>query len=208
MGESGHPEQDASRKARAEHAGNFAQFLPCFAIRPAYNTLLFLLSPLGISRAAVLISAISYFLVGWLLFLWTDAPLLSLLVMLTSPMLSIGRSTMSDGFSLVLAISGLFLTFQKERLLPGLALLLFAIFARTDNVMVALPALAVLWMTGKMELWQSATLGLLAILTVLTINHFAGDYGLQMLYYRNFVSTPIAPAEATVHFSALRRTQQ
>jgi hypothetical protein len=201
MGESGHPEQDVSRKARADHSGNFAEFLPCFAIRPAYNTMLFLLSPLGISRAAVLLSAASYFFIGWLLFLWTDAALLSLLIMLTPPLLSIGRSTMSDGFALAIALSGLFLIFRKERLLPGLVLLLGAIFARTDNVCLVLPVLAVLWLVRKLEWWQAAALGCMAVLSVLTINHFAGDYGLQMLYYRNFVSTPLTPAETTVHFS-------
>src|SRR5258705_2589219 len=61
MGESGHPEQDVSRKARADHSGNFAEFLPCFAIRPAYNTMLFLLSPLGISRGSPPFSGVVLF---------------------------------------------------------------------------------------------------------------------------------------------------
>jgi hypothetical protein len=33
------------------------------------------------------------------------------------------------------------------------------------------------------------------------INYFAGDYGLRMLYYRNFIGTPSAPGEMTVTFS-------
>ena len=33
------------------------------------------------------------------------------------------------------------------------------------------------------------------------INHFAGDYGIKMLYYRNFIGVPLAPAEMTVQFS-------
>ncbi|HEV2698090.1 MAG TPA: hypothetical protein VGU90_08875, partial [Terriglobales bacterium] len=54
-------------------------------------------------------------------------------------------------------------------------------------------------------------LGTVAFGSVVLINHFAGDYGIGMLYYRNFRGTPIAPGEMTVAFSlsdyifALRR---
>src|ERR1700686_2285681 len=34
---SGDLTQDVSRRLRAEHVENFAEFLPCFAIRPVYN---------------------------------------------------------------------------------------------------------------------------------------------------------------------------
>jgi hypothetical protein len=200
-GDSGHEEQDTSRKARAEHAEYFAEFLPCFAIRPAYNTLLFLLSPIGLTRAAILISVLSYFFIGWLMFAWTHRPLLSLLVMLTPPLVSLGRSPVSDAFALLLAFSALALIFEKEHLLPGLILLLGALFARTDYIFLAAPVLVALWWLGKINWWQVAVLSVLVVLVVLSINHFAGDYGVQMLYYRNFVRQPIAPAEVTVHFS-------
>ena len=201
MGDSGHEEQDASRKARAEHPEYFAEFLPCFAIRPAYNTLLFLLSPLGLTKAAILISVLSYFFIGWLLLAWTHRPLLSLLVLLTPPLVSLGRSPVSDAFALLLAFSALVLIFEKELFLPGLILLLGALFARTDYIFLAAPVLVALWWLGEVNWWQAAVLSLLAVLVVLSINHFAGDYGVQMLYYRNFVRQPIAPAEITVHFS-------
>jgi len=100
-GQSADAEQNISRKARFEHWEAFGEFLPFFAIRPAYNTLLFALSPMGMARAAGLISAASWLFVGWLLFRWTDQALYSLLVMLTAPLMSIGRSTMSDGFALL-----------------------------------------------------------------------------------------------------------
>ena len=101
-GESADAEQNASRRARYEHWENFGEFLPFFAIRPAYNTVLYALSPMGMSRAAVFISAASYLFVGWLLFTWTDSALFSLLVMLTGPLLSIGRSTMATDWRCLL----------------------------------------------------------------------------------------------------------
>jgi hypothetical protein len=39
------------------------------------------------------------------------------------------------------------------------------------------------------------------------INRMAGDFGLAMLYYRNFVGTPVAPAEMVVHFSVAQYLQ-
>jgi len=200
-GESGDAEQNISRKARFERWETFGEFLPFFAVRPAYNTLLYAMSPMGMARAAGLISAASWLFLGWLLFQWTDQALYSLLVMLTAPLMSIGRSTMSDGFALLVTMSGVYLIFEKKRLVPGLVLLLFGIFARTDSVLLVLPILAVLWFHGEINWWTAATLGVVSMAVVLTINHSAGDYGLQTLYYRNFVTQPLAPAEVPVHFS-------
>jgi hypothetical protein len=47
----------------------------------------------------------------------------------------------------------------------------------------------------------ASVLALLAVASVFCINHFAGDYGIGMLYYRNFVGVPVAPAEMTVGLS-------
>jgi hypothetical protein len=198
MGESGQ-EQDASRRARAENSGNFAEFLPCFAIRPAYNFLLFVLSPLGIARASLLLSVVSFFLIGWVLFLWTDQAALSLLVMLLPPMLAMGRSTMSDAPAMLCALFGLYLLFVRHATRWGLLVIMLSLFLRTDNIVWIAPVLAVLWWTGELKLTQAFVLGATAVLCVLSINHFAGDYGLGMLYYRNFIGTPLAPAEMTLH---------
>jgi hypothetical protein len=63
------------------------------------------------------------------------------------------------------------------------------------------PALLALWLTRKITFWQAGLLSGLALASVFAINHFGGDYGIQMLYYRNFVDAPTAPAEIVVHFS-------
>ncbi len=99
-------------------------------------------------------------------------------------------------------MSGVYLIFKKKKLLPGLVLLLLGIFARTDSVLLVLPILALLWIKGEINWRSAATLGVLAVLVVLAINHSAGDYGMQMLYYRNFVRQPLLPVEVPVHFSS------
>jgi hypothetical protein len=98
-------------------------------------------------------------------------------------------------------MSALFLIFEVEKLLPGLLLLLVSTFVRTDSVALALPVLAVLWFTSRLEFWKAALLGLLSVLSVALINHFARDYGLAVLYYRNFSGTPRFPADMNLHMS-------
>jgi len=194
---------------RAKNVDSSTEFLPCFAIRPLYNQLLYVLSlVVGLRRAAVLISVVSYFLLGILMFAWCQRYVPSYcaaafcgVLMVTPPVILLGRSTLPDALFTLLAISSMFLIFEVEKLFPGLLLLLISTFVRTDNVALALPVLAVLWFTSRLEFWKAALLGLLSVLSVALINHFAGDYGLAMLYYRNFSGTPSFPADMNLHMS-------
>ena len=194
---------------RAKNVDSSTEFLPCFAIRPLYNQLLYVLSlVVGLRRAAVLIAVASYFLLGILIFAWCQryvpsyyAATFCAVLMLTPPLILLGRSTLPDALFSLLAMSSLFLIFEVEKLFPGLLLLLISTFVRTDNVALALPVLAVLWFTARLEFWKAALLGLLSVLSVVLINHFAGDYGPAMLYYRNFSGKPSFPADMNLRMS-------
>jgi hypothetical protein len=175
-----------------------------------YNMVLYLMAKVGMGlvRAGILISTASYFLLGILLFLWLTRYLacfpaicVALLTMITPPMMQLGRENTSDGLASLIAFSALYFIFQNRKLLPGLVLLLSSIFFRTDFVVLTGPVIFALWWHRRIAFWQAGVLSVLAVASVLTINHFAGDYGLQMLYYRNFVGTPMAPAEMVVNFS-------
>jgi hypothetical protein len=203
------PTADASRQMRAKNVDSSTEFLPCFAIRPLYTQLLYVLSLfVGLRRAAVLISVGSYFLLGILIFAWCQRYVPSYcaaafcgILMLTTPVTLLGRSTLPDALFTLLAMSALFLIFEVEKLLPGLLLLLVSTFVRTDNVVLVVPVLTVLWFTTRLEFWKAASLGLLSVLSVALINHFAGDYGPAMLFYRNFSGTPSFPADMNLHMS-------
>ena len=203
-------DQNESRRERARSPRIFAEFLPLFAIRPLYNQSLWLLSKtgLGLLRSAILISVASYFAIGVLLFVWLRqyagilfGLAISFLLMISPPLTEIGRDLTSDGLSTLVAFAALFLIFEKRLLAPGLALLLASIFFRTDFVVLAGPIVLLCWLEKRIDLWQAGILLLVAVGSVLTINHFAGDYGIKMLYYRNFVGVPVAPAEMTILFS-------
>ena len=203
-------DQNESRRQRASDPRLFAEFLPLFAIRPLYNQTLYLFSRSGIGlvRSGVLISVLSYFGLGVLLFEWvrpyttpTLSFLLPLLCMLTPPLTALGRDTTSDALATLIAMGSLYLIFEKRLLAIGVVFLLLSIFFRTDFVALAGPVILILWVQDRLPLWQGAVLSVVAVSSVLCINHFAGDYGIGMLYYRNFVGTPVAPAEMSVHLS-------
>ena len=204
-------DQNSSRHERAVDPYRFAEFLPLFAIRPLYNQTLYLVSKTGIGlvRSGILISVGSYFSLGVVLFLWLrpyTIPMLSLaiclLTMVSPPLAILGRETTSDALASLVAFVSLYLIFEKRILAPGLALLLASIYFRTDFVVLAGPVILACWLQRRIQFWQAAVLSTVAVSSVLCINNFAGDYGIRMLYYRNFVGTPIAPAEMVVQFSA------
>jgi hypothetical protein len=210
--EVGAPEgQNKSRQERAANPERFAEFLPLFAIRPLYNQTLWLVSKsgLGLVRGGIFISVASYFFLGIIAFVWLGkyvsswlALALSVLVMISPPLMSLGRDTTADPLATLVAFASLYLIFEKRRIFPGMILLLASLYFRTDFVVLAGPVLLVCWWEGRINFWKAAVLGLVAIASVLCINHFAGDYGMGMLYYRNFSGVPVAPGEMTVQFSA------
>ncbi len=204
-------DQNKSRQERASNAYTFAEFLPLFAIRPLYNQTLWLVSKtgLGLVRSGLLISVTSYFFLGVLAFIWLGrymSPVFtlafSILLMISPPLLDLGRETTADPLATLVAFASLYLIFEKQRLFPGVILLLASIYFRTDFVVLAGPVILACWWERRIELWKAAVLAIVAVASVLCINHFAGDYGMGMLYYRNFTGVPVAPGEMTVRLSA------
>lgn len=209
--EAGAPEdQNKSRQERAANAYRFAEFLPLFAIRPLYNQTLWVVSRsgLGLVRSGVLISVASYFGLGLLVFVWLGRYLnagfsfaVAMLLMVSPPLTELGRDTTADALATLVAFAALYLIFAANRFTAGMVLLLASIYFRTDFVVLAGPVILACWWERRLDLWKAGVLALVAVGSVLCINHFAGDYGIRMLYYRNFVGVPIAPGEMTAQFS-------
>jgi hypothetical protein len=124
-----------------------------------------------------------------------------LLLLLTPPIWDLARSNTPDAFSCCVLLLSLYLILEKESLLLGLSLVLASVYIRTDNVLLVLPLLASASLAHKsLEKAKAACLAGLAIGSVILINHFAGDYGIKMLYYRAFVEPPVAPGELVAQF--------
>jgi hypothetical protein len=196
---------------RAVNPYRFVEFLPCFAVRPIFNELVYVLHygfGTSLLRATVLISVSSYWLLGWVVLSWISryspkpwAALVSLLLMLTPPLWDLARWPMPDALSCLILLLALYLILEKEFLAFGLTLLLASAYVRTDNVLLVLTVLAYLSIANDtIEKTKAAALAAVAIGSVFLINHFAGDYGAKLLYYRAFIATPIAPGEMVAHF--------
>jgi hypothetical protein len=210
---SGPPSQWQSRRDRAGNAGHFAEYLPCFAIRPIFNELVYLLHyklGVGLVRATTIISVASFWTMGTLVFIWIRrhagagrAAAGSLLLMLSPPILELARFNSPDALACLTGLAALYLVFERERMFWGLTLLLASVYVRTDNVLLAVAVLAYCAIvTNQLEKSKAAVLMAVAVLSVLLINHFSGDYGLRVLYYRSFIAIPLAPGELVPNFGA------
>ena len=169
----------------AEHLG---QLEPLYAIRPLYLESVSLLSRgLGPQKSITALSAISFFFIGSMLFVWTRNPLLSSLILISPAVLSLGRLGTPDSLSTLIVVSGLYLLFRKWTLL-AVVLLLVSIWIRTDNVLLALVVLFWLAWTKRMSVLYAGLLGSLALASVAFINHYAGNYGYLVLFRYSFVA--------------------
>ena len=209
------PSEPASERnsfhQRAVDAYRFAEFLPCFAIRPVFNELVYVLHfklGVGLLKATVLLAVVSYWLLGWVVLAWTArytavpwAAPITILLLLSPPVWDLARSTTPDALSTLVVLLAIYLLFERQKLLPGMILLLASVYVRTDNLFLVVPVLAFLYVTGSgLKATHAVALSALAFVSVLVINHFAGDYGAKVLYYRSFVEPPIAVGEIVPRF--------
>lgn len=204
--------ENLSFRERAANPYHFAEFLPCFAIRPVFNELVYILHfklGIGLLKATVVLPVACYFLLGWLVLTWVSRyangpwvpTLISLLLMMSTPMWELGRSATPDALSALAVLTSVYLIFEKQKLVEGIVLLLASVYIRTDNVVLVLAVVAYLFLVHKrLNTVEGVVLSGLAVASVVLINHFAGDYGPRVLYYRSFVEPPTAVGELVPNF--------
>jgi hypothetical protein len=196
---------------RAMNPYHFAEFLPCFAVRPLFNELVYLLRfklGVGLLRATVVIPVVSYWLMGWIALLWISrylalpwSAVIALLILLSNPVWELGRCTTPDALSSAVLLLAMYLVLEKQRHVAGVILLLASVFIRTDNFILVLAVLAYVYAAHLgLSARDVIVLSSLALVSVWIINHFGGDYGPRMLYYRSFIEAPTAPGEIVPKF--------
>jgi|GEM_PF-1814589 hypothetical protein len=201
-----------SFRERAMDPYRFAEFLPCFAIRPVFNLLVYVLHfklGVGLLRSIVILPVVSYWLMGWVAWIWMEryvgsawaSLLCASLLLLSPPVWELARSTTPDALSSLTVLLALFLLLEKRVMVPGMILLVASIYVRTDNALLVLIVLAFLYAAGfGLRMFEAGVLAALAVASVFIINHFAGDYGAKVLYYRSFVEAPVAVGEIVPKF--------
>jgi len=178
---------------------HLAQLEPLYAIRPLYLKTIEVVAQTGVpvQRAINLVSSLSLFGIGMVLLGWTRRPAYCGLLMATPAIVVLGRIGTPDALSSLLVLSSTW-ALVRQRIFPGVLLLLASIWVRTDNILIVLLVFAWLAGTGKLSLSQSAILGVVAAASVLVIQHFSGNYGWSVLFRYSFIAGKY-PAEIAPH---------
>jgi len=139
-----------------------------------------------------LISACSLLIVGLALLAWTHDALLSAVLLLTPPVLNMGRMVTGDPLSTTVIVLALFALATKRELLAT-GLLIVSIIVRSDNVVLVLVLLVgMIWtqhLRFKIGVWCAA----LAVATSAIVNRIAGIYGWRLVMQHSFVKPELEP---------------
>lgn len=191
-----HESPRAEASSVMDNPAHLAQLGPLYAIRPLYLMLTgFIAEKLPPQRAINLVSVASFFLVGVVVLVYTRSYLCSALLLLTPATVSLGRLGTPDALSTAMLAAGC-VAVLKEKLLPGILLLMISIWVRTDNVLFVLAMLAWLVWNHKLTRVYAGILAGIAIGSVKYINFFSGNYGWKVLMHYSFVGGRY-PAEMT-----------
>jgi hypothetical protein len=139
-----------------------------------------------------LISAASLFVVAITILAWTCDALLCSILLLTAPVLNMGRMVTADPLSTMVLFVALF-AMTRRRCLLAAVLLLGSIVIRPDNLILVLMLLA--WMIWRRHLrfFNGCIVVAVAITISILVNRFAGIYGWRVLMQHGFIKPEIDP---------------
>ncbi len=139
-----------------------------------------------------LISACCLFLVGLMVLAWTHDALLCALLLLTPPILNMGRMVTGDPLSTTVIVLAL-LALAKNRDFLTASLLIASVFVRSDNVVLVLILLAGMIWTKRLRLTLGALCAVLAVAVSAIINWTVGLYGWRVLMQHSFIKPEVTP---------------
>jgi hypothetical protein len=162
-----------------------ALYLPYFSIKPLYVLVLEGIHKLGanVIDASRVVSALSYFAIAVMVWMWTRS-WLGVLVMVLPEIMVLGQANEPDGFSAALLLFALWILYVKQRDL-GLLPLLLTIWVRPENILLCLLVLGILVTEGRVAKGKALVLLLLCFGSQALISHYA--YGWRDLYYHTFL---------------------
>jgi hypothetical protein len=173
-------------RLRASDPYYSALFLPFFSIKPLYLLILELVSKLGFSvvDCSRIVSALAYFGIACMLWVYSRSPLAVLILLLPETMV-LGQANEPDGLSTFLILLGLWMLFLRNNDL-GLLPLMATIWIRPENVILCLVLVLMLVSYGRLDYNKAAILTCLCLGSSALISHFA--YGWKVLYFHTFLS--------------------
>jgi len=139
-----------------------------------------------------LISACSLLVVGFVLLAWTHDAVLSAVLLLTPPVLNMGRMVTGDPLSTAIIVLALFALTKKGELLAA-GLLIVSIFVRSDNVVLVLILITGMTWTQHLRFRIGGWCAALGVATSAIVNRIAGIYGWRLLMQHSFVKPELEP---------------
>lgn len=185
-----------------DNPDHFAQQMGLFRVKLGYVAAGYVLwrAGLPILTGLRLISACCLFVVGITALAWTHDVILTALLLLTPPVLDIGRMVTADPLSTALVFLAFGGIARKKTWLP-LCLLIASIAVRPDNLVLVIILLA--WMAWKRHL--RFRVGVLYAATGIAIfalvNRIAGIYNWRVIMEHGFVKPVIEPLRHPVFIS-------
>lgn len=181
----------------------FAALLPFFTVKPVYPALISVLHKAGwaLVPASILISAVSYGAICFLLYVWISRwvpvklgiPLAGLLAL--SPFLTpVAQLSSPDALSTLAILTAMFLAIERRYFSFGMAVLVFSIAVRPENILYCGIFLVYLALFRRMNFARLAAFGAASLGLYVTLTSHAGNYGWRTLFYFAMVDNSIAPA--------------
>ena len=199
------------RRDVAQNADHFRQQLPFYQIRPLYLWILAALHAggLGFVTGTRVLSSAAMLAIGVLLFFWMRrytadafAQVATLLLLITPVIFTSARTGSPDALSALAVLIGVFQLIERNRMVQGAMFLLVSLLLRTDNAIFVVLVFLSFAMAGTALKSRTFKIGacVLAIATVLTVNHTEHSYSWNVLL-RNTESPIVNPAEAPERFT-------
>jgi hypothetical protein len=189
------------RRLRASDPVFFVEHLPFWSIHPLYTALLLAMADCGLNciLGERVIGMVMFFVLGLVWYFWTRryvnvaiAVVAGGVLFASSSVLILARLPSPDAMATTLTMAGVALVYM-ERIPEGLILLLASVYVRTDAVLFALPVLALAVYWHNLKGWHAGVLALVAIASVLLINHCSGNYGWAALLRFTWLDKMINP---------------
>ncbi|MGA9246493.1 MAG: hypothetical protein WBW03_31470 [Silvibacterium sp.] len=173
---------------------HFAQQLGLFRVKLGYVAAGYLLwcTGLHILVGLRLISACCIFVVGLTVLAWTHDAVLSALLLLTPPVLSMGRMVTADPLSTTMVFLALFAVARGRDCLSA-SLLVASILVRSDNLVLAVILLAWMAWRRRIRFSHAALFEILVVAVAVLVNRISGVYGWRVIMQHGFVKPLIDP---------------
>jgi hypothetical protein len=173
---------------------HFVEQLGLFRVKLGYVAAGYVLwrAGLPILVSLRLISACSLLVVGFVLLAWTHDAVLSAVLLLTPPVLNMGRMVTADPLSTTMVFFALFALARKRDSLAA-GLLVASILARSDNVILAVILLAWMVWRRRIRLSVGGMVAALAVVAAVFVNWIAGVYSWRVIMQHGFVKPVIEP---------------